>query len=841
MSTAVRPRTVELENGSDDGGRPARQAITRWAWRLFRREWRRQALILVLLALSVAATTVGLGVVANSVELKADPFFGSANTILSIPGDDPSLSADVSAIQARFRPSDVVEHQSIPIPGSVATLDIRAESPTGTYTRATLRLDRGRFPKSAGEAAVTSEAAGEFGLHIGSVWRAAGGQWQIVGLVENPLNLLDEFALVAPGQDPAPDQVSVLVNADQNAIQNFRLPGHNGLNIESRGTGGKTLAEVLVLVLMTLSLMFVGLLAVAGFTVMAQRRMRALGMLGSLGATDRNIRLVMMANGAAVGATAAVAGTLTGVVAWLAFAPTLQTFTSHRVDPFNIPWWGVGAAMALAFVTSVLAAWWPARSVARIPVMAALSGRPPRPQPAHRFAAAGGIILGTGLTLLAFADRNRAGFIIGGTIASVVGLLFMAPLAIRAFAAAGRGSTIAVRLALRDLGRYQARSGAALGAITLAIGISATIAISASAAAVPTGPGNLPANQLVVYASQGGPGSPVPLLSSDQLQSAQAKVDQMAGGLGARNVVALEEAYNPQAGSQVPGPGGGPGGSGYPPAALADVSTGPRGGINISALISLYVATPAVLSHYGISSSQLDQNANILTSQKNLAGLQIFTPGGLVLGANRKSPPVTLKPVTQVLNRLPVYSSDPDVLITPQAMQSLGLYPIPAAWLIQNPGALTKQEIQSAQKEAAAAGLYVETRSAGGSTNALRNWSTTAGILLALGVLAMTVGLIRSETARDLRTLTATGASSHTRRAITGATAGALAFLGAFIGTAGAYAALLVWYRSGLDPLSRVPVGNLVVILVGLPLIATVAAWLLAGRQPYLVSRQPID
>ena len=56
-------------------------------------------------------------------------------------------------------------------------------------------------------------------------------------------------------------------------------------------------------------------------------------------------------------------------------------------------------------------------------------------------------------------------------------------------------------------------------------------------------------------------------------------------------------------------------------------------------------------------------------------------------------------------------------------------------------------------------------------------------MLVALGVLAMTVGLIRSETAGDLRTLTATGASSATRRTLNAATAGALALLGGILGT----------------------------------------------------------
>ena len=105
----------------------------------------------------------------------------------------------------------------------------------------------------------------------------------------------------------------------------------------------------------------------------------------------------------------------------------------------------------------------------------------------------------------------------------------------------------------------------------------------------------------------------------------------------------------------------------------------------------------------------------------------------------------------------------------------------------------------------------------------------------------MTVGLIRSETAGDLRTLAATGASSTTRRTITGATSGALALLGALLGTAGAYAALLVWYRSDLSPLGRVPVVNLVVILAGLPALAAAGGWLLAGREPPAIARQPLE
>src|SRR5262249_14379501 len=57
----------------------------------------------------------------------------------------------------------------------------------------------------------------------------------------------------------------------------------------------------------------------------------------------------------------------------------------------------------------------------------------------------------------------------------------LGPLAIRAFSGVAGKLTIAPRLALRDLARYQARSGAALAAVTLALGIAATVVVIASA------------------------------------------------------------------------------------------------------------------------------------------------------------------------------------------------------------------------------------------------------------------------------------------------------------------------------------------------------------------------
>jgi putative ABC transport system permease protein len=142
---------------------------------------------------------------------------------------------------------------------------------------------------------------------------------------------------------------------------------------------------------------------------------------------------------------------------------------------------------------------------------------------------------------------------------------------------------------------------------------------------------------------------------------------------------------------------------------------------------------------------------------------------------------------------------------------------------------------------AAATGITVEARDEQPSVSRLQTGATAAGALLALAVLAMTVGLIRSEAAGDPRTLTATGATGSIRRTPTGATAGTLALLGAILGTTGAYLALIAWYRGDVDVLSRVPDLSLAVTLVLLPAIAVTGGRLLGGREPPTIARRPIE
>jgi putative ABC transport system permease protein len=191
---------------------------------------------------------------------------------------------------------------------------------------------------------------------------------------------------------------------------------------------------------------------------------------------------------------------------------------------------------------------------------------------------------------------------------------------------------------------------------------------------------------------------------------------------------------------------------------------------------------------------------------------------------------------------LPSGTSAPNTVITEQAVQKYHLGENLDGWLIETPQPLTAGQINAARQIAVTAGVSVETKSGELGLSEISDGATVLGLVIALGVLVMTVGLIRSETAGDLRTLAATGASRTTRRTITGATAGALGLLGAVFGTLAAAVAGVAWARSSLSvTFGDVPTGDLLALLVGLPVVAAVGGWLLAGRQPALITRQPLE
>ncbi len=203
-------------------------------------------------------------------------------------------------------------------------------------------------------------------------------------------------------------------------VDDFRPPGDTGRILSSRGDLPEdVLAAVLILVVSTLVLTLVGLVAASSFTVIAQRRLPQLGMMSAVGATEKHLRLTMLATGAVTGVVAAVVGTVLGLAGWIALAPSVSNAVGHRMDALNIPWWLVLAAMLLAVVAATAAAWWPGRTMSRIPTVLALSGRPPERPALHRSSLlAIGCLVG-GAVCLAVGSKTGAASAIDLTLIAV--------------------------------------------------------------------------------------------------------------------------------------------------------------------------------------------------------------------------------------------------------------------------------------------------------------------------------------------------------------------------------------------------------------------------------------
>jgi putative ABC transport system permease protein len=543
---------------------------------------------------------------------------------------------------------------------------------------------------------------------------------------------------------------------------------------------------------------------------------------------------------------------------WLAYRPHNEQDAHHLIPMFALPWVVIVPSMVLAVVATLFAADRPARAVTRVPVVSALAGRPAPPRQIRRSFVPGVVALGIGFVFFSFSGAGQQGsgviWLIPGFVSLIAGIILVSPFFLAALARVGRRAPISVRLPLRDMARYRARSGSALSAIS--VGVLIAVVICAVAVARYSnvfdyvGP-NMSANALNVYSPPAagtevynpGQSGPVAAPTPPSLRSLEVTVRAIASAVGATDVVELDApAVNLQN-----------------PSASGRQWSGP-----------IYVATPALLRAYGIDPSSIPANVDVLSSRPGLAGsgVELTLDGGgksgpLVgpdaggPGSGAPGPGNTnpcprgscLDPVIQEEGRLPTGTSAPNTLITESALRRFHLADQNSlqGWMLLAANPITAPQITNARTLAASNDLSIESKNDAPNSHEIVNWATLFGIALALGILAMSVGLIRSETASDLRTLTAAGASSRARRSLTAVTAGGLAFLGALLGTLGAYVGLFGWFQSNTleggvsDVVHNVPWTNLFLIVIAMPLAAAVIGWVLAGREPAGIGSRPME
>lgn len=785
------------------------RALARWSWRLFRREWQQRVLVMTLLAVAVTASVV-LSVLAFNIDPPATAEFGRADRRIRFGGDAPTATtADVAAARRAFGTVDVVTTTSASLPGSVQQLDLRAADPYGPYVGPMTALRSGRYPHGAGEMAVTDGALDELGARVDDVVVLDGARRRIVGIVENTGDLDDEYALVPPGSLAHPTLVTLLVRASVARVEQFRSQMTYRGNVERDGRGDNAVVNATsTLMLAAVGMVLVALIAAAAFVVLAQRRLRQFGLLAAMGATEREVRVVTIADGLAVGIVAAAIGGAGGIGAWVALRPFVEHAAAHRIHGLSAPWWLIASSLALAIVTATGAAWWPARVVARVPIVAALARRPPPPPAAHRSTLLSLGLTAVGVTCLSLAHGDSVVLVLAGIVCTPAGVLLLAPVVVRTTARLAGRLRLPGRIALRDLGRYQARAGAALAAISMALGLPLAAVVFAAAAQHGAGEGSLAAGDVLVRAGDAPEPFVIPRYDAAAQRALDARARDLAARVGATRVVPLDMAV-------VPGmrlePGLGDTGA-VPALQLARQR---RGSDRIDALTA-YVGTPSLLDALNVPRDVFERY-DVVTSER----------GSLSLIGDRSR---------RALDRVgamsdPGYTSLPDAVLSPSFVKAQGWHEQRAGWWISSPHPLTGAQRSLVHKVAAAAGVRAEVRDRQAALRTRRLQATAFGTVLALGILAMTIGLLRAESAGDVRTLTASGAPPRTLRSITAATAAALATLGVALGVVGAYVVLVAAYFDDRAKFLPVPVANVAVIVFGVPLLAYAAGWLLAGRR----------
>ena len=114
------------------------------------------------------------------------------------------------------------------MPGVAEPIELRAQDPQGPFGQPMLAVLDGRYPKAPDEVALTERRVTVVGTHrrveLGGVART------VVGTVENPTELDDEFALVAPDTDAATESVRLLIDDGFAWIPNVSggRPAHEG-------------------------------------------------------------------------------------------------------------------------------------------------------------------------------------------------------------------------------------------------------------------------------------------------------------------------------------------------------------------------------------------------------------------------------------------------------------------------------------------------------------------------------------------------------------------------------------------------------------------------------------
>ena len=791
---------------------------------MLRREWRQQVLILCMLAVAVAAG-VFAALAGFNLTTPSDRTYGSGTVRFEIAGN---AGDTIGAIRGHFGEAGVIASTSVAVKGSIERLEVRSQAPADHLVAPMLALVHGNLPQGIDDVALTDGAADLLDAGLGDHVELDGRDRTVVGVVENPTDLDDEFALVGHGQPLSTDSSIVIVDAGEEAAYAFRgcLEGC-GFRFRWEEPDDRGLLVLAAYGVMAVAMIEVALLAAAGFAVIGRRRLRQYGILGAVGGTDRQIRQAAVTNGAAVGLVGSVIGTAAAITAVAATQGPLERVAGHRID-LAVPWWVVVPGAIIAIAGATAAAWWPSRDLSRQPIVEALAARRPVARPAKRSVVRGLILSVGGIVAVVFGNSASLTMIsLVGLAGAVVGILLLAPAVVVAI---GRTATVLAlpgRIAGRDLARHQSRSTAALASIVIVLGIPVAIAVLASSGDARSSGDvpNLPPGIAIAWIpdADGLDVIPADLDTTD----AQVALGRIQSILPDAAVAPIEVAIDPEGPLEPDIPFGRAGTvDGVMPIVVSRTTGAQADGAIVGNETVVWIANEAMLDAFGLDRT-LAPDASLLSTVDGPAEI------------GRRYDPAVRTAISTTQIDLPTGWRLSDSLLTAEAVREQGWEAITVGWVLVNPAPIGS-DTRAMLQEAADEDVLIEVERIRATRSSFVAIAALAGSALALGVLAMTVSLIRAESASQTRTLAALGARRTTRRTISAATAGLLALAGATLAIPVGYLALVVAMSDpDTDYPFVVPWVPLCLVVIAVPTIAAAGAWLLDGREPPYLGKTP--
>lgn len=366
-------------------------------------------------------------------------------------------------------------------------------------TRGMRELVEGRFAAAPGEVTVSPDLAGRVGgtvrvtrqdrpLRVVGVVRDPSnpGRAELVALPESVLghqNDGNSSGWLADTPGPVERDDVRRLNQAGLAVQSRALierapdggEPSRASDLITRGTVSLGVAVVLVVAETVL-------LAGPAFAVGLRRRRRELAVLAAQGASGRQLKAVVLADGLVLGGAAALIGVALGIGAAALITSVGAPLVGWTLGPLDVPWQGVLAVAALGVVSGVTAALVPAVQASRQRPAQVLAGRAAVDPPGRtRRPVLGAALIVLGGAACFVAARHDELAVVVAAVVLGFGLVALMPWLVGATARLAGRLPVPLRLSVRDAARHRVRTSSAAAAVMGATMVAVVLGLSLAA------------------------------------------------------------------------------------------------------------------------------------------------------------------------------------------------------------------------------------------------------------------------------------------------------------------------------------------------------------------------